>query len=270
MRRLIPDGISRRINGDEGDTMKKEIYLSALGIVLGELNIFLGYVPAGIVVHILNLQIITICLIFGSFSPDIKNVLQSMLLLLLMRIISIAMPQFFKTTLLWYPLIYGIMFLPIYSIIKNQKIPLRELGLDFRRLHFYLPLALLIGIAFAVLEYRILDPAALINNTQISNLVILVIVMFAFVGAVEELIFRSILQTRLEKAIGIKNGLFLSGLLFGIMHSVYGQITEILLACLFGIVVGYIFQKTRSFPFILAINGTSNVFLFGILPILIK
>jgi hypothetical protein len=74
------------------------------------------------------------------------------------------------------------MFLPIYSIIKNQKIPLRELGLDFRRLHFYLPLALLIGIAFAALEYRILDPAALIDNTQISNLVFLVIVMFAFVG----------------------------------------------------------------------------------------
>lgn len=249
--------------------MKKEIYLSALGIILGELNIFLGYVPAGIVVHILNLQIITIGLIFGSFSPDIKNAFQGMILLLLLRIISIAMPQFFTITL-WYPLIYGIMFLPIYFIIKNQKIPLRELGLDFRRLHIYLPLAILIGISFAALEYRIMDPAALIENTQISNLVIIVIVMFAFVGVAEELIFRSILQTRLEKVIGSNEGLLLSGLLFGIMHSVYGQITEILFACLFGIVIGYIFQKTRSFPFILVINGTSNVFLFGILPILIK
>jgi hypothetical protein len=45
LRRLIPDSISRRINGDESDTMKKEIYLSALGIVLGELNIFFGLCP---------------------------------------------------------------------------------------------------------------------------------------------------------------------------------------------------------------------------------
>jgi membrane protease YdiL (CAAX protease family) len=270
LRRLISDVLTRRINNDESNAMKKEIYLSVLGIVVGELNILLGHVPAGIVVHIFNLQIITIGLIFGSFSSDIKNVLQSMLLLLLVRMISIAIPQFFPITLLWYPLIYGIMFLPIYLIIKNQKIPLRDLGIDFRRLHFYLPLALLIGVAFAALEYRILNPAALIENTQISNFVIIVIVMFAFVGAVEELIFRSILQTRLEKVIGLNNGLLLSSLLFGMMHSVYGQITEILFACFFGIIIGYIFQKTRSFPFILAINGTSNVFLFGILPILIK
>ena len=249
--------------------MKKELYLSALGIVLGELNIFLGHVPAGTVVHIINLQIITIGLIFGSFSSDIKNVFQSMILLLLLRIISIAMLQFFTITL-WYPLIYGIMFLPIYYIIKNQKIPLRELGFDFRGLQIYLPLALLIGMSFAALEYRILDPAPLIDNIQISNLVIIVLVMFAFVGVVEELLFRSILLTRLEKVIGTKEGLILSGLLFGIMHSVYGQIIEIVIASLFGIVIGYVFQKTRSFPFILAINGTSNVFLFGILPILIK
>jgi membrane protease YdiL (CAAX protease family) len=250
--------------------MKKEIYLSALGIVIGELNIFLGHIPEGIFLHILNLQIITIGLIFGSFSSDIKNVLQSMLLLLLVRLISIAMPQFFSTTFLWYPLIYGIMFLPIYLIIKNQKISLGELGLNARRMHLYFPLAILIGISFAVIEYNILDRPISIESTQISDLVIIFIVMFAFVGAAEELIFRSILQTRLEKVIGLNNGLLLTGLLFGIMHSVSGQINEILIGCLFGIVVGYIFQKTRSFPFILAINGTSNLFLFGILPILIK
>ncbi len=46
--------------------------------------------------------------------------------------------------------------------------------------------------------------------------------MFVFVGAVEELIFRSILQTRLEKALGLRYGLLLTSALFGIMHSVYG------------------------------------------------
>lgn len=250
--------------------MKREIYLPALGIVSGELMMFFGQVNIGLPIHIINLQLISFALIFSNFQSDIKKVLQSMILLILMRIISLIMPQFFTVTLLWYVLINGVMFIPIYIIIKNQDIPLSELGINFKHIHIYIPIALIIGMAFAALEYRILDPLALIENIQLSNLVKIAIVMFVFIGAIEELVFRSILQTRLEKVIGPKEGLFVTGILFGIMHSVYGQINEILLASIFGIVIGYIFQKTRSFPFILTINGTANMFLFGILPILLK
>lgn len=248
--------------------MKKDIYLPSLGIVAGELNIFLGQVYPGIAIHIINLQIIALALIFGRYPSEIKNVFQSLLLLLLMRIISVAMPQFFTTFLLSYPLIYGIMFLPIYLIIKNQQISPKEIGMDFRRLHFYLPAALLIGTAAALLERRIIGSIPLIENINISNLLLISIVMFVFVGAVEELIFRSILQTRLEKVLGLNYGVLLSGILFGIMHSSYGIMNEILFAGVFGVFLGYIFQRTRSFPFILVIHGTANVFLFGLLPIL--
>ncbi|MFZ3382921.1 MAG: type II CAAX endopeptidase family protein [Candidatus Methanoperedens sp.] len=250
--------------------MKREIYLPALGIVSGELMMFFGKVNIGLPIHIINLQFISLALIFSNLQPDIKKVLQSMILLILMRIISLMMPQLFTVTLLWYVLINGVMFIPIYIIIKNQEISLSELGMNFKHLNIYIPIALIIGMAFAALEYRILDPLALIENIQLSNLVKIAIVMFVFIGVGEELVFRSILQTRLEKVIGLKNGLLVTGILFGIMHSVYGQINEILLASIFGIVIGYIFQKTRSFPFILTINGTSNILLFGILPILLK
>jgi len=249
--------------------MKKEIYLPVLGIAAGEIMMFYGQVYVGLAIHIINLQAINLSLIYSSISPDIKKVHQSLLLLLLMRIINLAMPQFFTLTLLWYPLIYGVMFIPVYSIIKNQKIPLNELGMDFRRLHFYIPAAILIGAAMAVLEYRILHPIPLIASIQIPNLILITVVMFVFVAAVEELIFRSILQTRLEKVLGLKYGLLLSSFLFGILHAGYGILTEILFACLFGMVLGYIFQKTRSFLFILLIHGTANVLLFGILPIIL-
>ncbi len=250
--------------------MKREIYFPALGIVFSELMMFFGQVNIGLPVHIINLQLISLVLILSNIRSDIKKVLQSMILLILMRIISLVMPQFFTVTLLWYVLINGVMFIPIYIIIKNQGISLNEIGINFKRLHIYLPIALVIGIDFAVLEYRILDPSALIGNIQPYNLVQIAIVMFVFIGLAEELIFRSILQTRLEKVIGLKKGLFLTAVLFGIMHSVYGQINEILLATLFGVVIGYAFQKTRSFPFILAINGITNMLLFGILPIVLK
>lgn len=250
--------------------MKKEIFLASLGIGVGEINIFLGHVYPGIAMHIINLQILTLAIIFGRFSSDIKNVFQSLLLLLLLRIINIAMPQFFTTTLLWYSLIYGVMFLPIYIIIKNQEITPVELGMDFSRLHIYLPAAVLIGTVAALFERRIINPGPLIDNINISSLLMLTIIMFVFVGAVEELIFRSILQTRLEKALGLKSGILLSGALFGIMHSSYGILNEIVFASIFGIVLGYIFQKTRSFPLILIIHGYANVLLFGLIPILSK
>lgn len=249
--------------------MKKEIYLPALGIGAGEFIMFSGYVYTGIAIHIMNLQAITLALIFSSFSSDIKKVLQSLLLLLLIRIINMAMPQFFTITLLWYPLIYGVMFIPAYLIINNQQITSKEIGVNFKRLQIYLPAAILIGTALALPEYSILHPAPLIESTKLSNLILITIVMFVFVGAVEELIFRSILQTRLEKVFGLRQGVLLSAILFGIMHSSYGIVNEILFAGFFGVITGYIFQKTRSFPFILTIHGTANVLLFGLFPILL-
>ena len=248
--------------------MKKEIVLPILGIAAGELMMFLNHEFIGLAIHVINLQLISLFIIFGRFSLSLKNVFQSLILLLLMRIINLSMPQIFTITLLWYPLIYGVMFIPIYIIIKNQQIQLKELGMDFGMLRIYLPAALLIGFGMALLEYRILQPVSLIENIRFSNLVLITIVMFVFVGAVEELMFRSILQTRLENVLGLKSGLILSSFLFGIMHANYGSVNEILFAVFFGIILGYIFQKTRSFPFIVSIHGITNVFLFGILPIL--
>lgn len=251
---------------------KKELYLPILGIVAGEIIMFSGQVIIGLLIYIINLLAIILFLIFSNtdtFSVN-KKVLQSLVLVLLIRIINLAAPQFFTGDLLMYPMIYGIMFIPIYIIIKNQHISLKEIGIDFKHQSFFFPAALLIGSATAMLEYRILNPPALIQSLQLSNIILIAIVMFFFVGAVEELMFRSILLTRLEEVFGLRSGLILSGFLFGIMHSVYGLVPEILFAGFFGLVIGYIFQRTRSFPFILMIHGTSNVLLYGILPILLK
>ncbi|MFH1319386.1 MAG: CPBP family intramembrane glutamic endopeptidase [Bacteroidota bacterium] len=249
--------------------MKKEIYLSILGIAIGEIMLFLDHIHIGLLIHIINILIITSILIFSDFSSDSKKVLQSLILLLLMRAINLAMPQLFENNMMWYLLTYGVMFIPIYLLIKNQQISLNELGIHSKNLRVFLPAALLIGIVLSYIEFLITDPAPLIGSLQPLNIILLVAVMFIFVGGVEELIFRSILQTRLENVFGLNNGIYISGLLFGIMHSVYGLVPEIIFAIIYGIIIGYIFQKTRSLPFILAIHGTANVFLFGIFPALI-
>ena len=249
--------------------MKKELYLSMLGIVVGELMLFSGQVYMGIAIHVINLQAITLGLIFSSLSSDIKNTLQSLILLLLLRIIGLAMPLFFTGSLLWYPFVYGVMFIPVLLIIKNQQISLKEIGIDFKRLNIYFPAGITIGLGIATIEYLILKPNPLIENTALSNLILITIVMFVFVGAIEELIFRSIIQTRFEKVLGLKYSVLVSGSMFGVMHAGFGIVNEILFACVFGFILGYLFQKTRSFPLILLIHGTANVFLFGLLPFIL-
>lgn len=249
--------------------MRKEIYLAMLGLVAGEILMFLGHTFMGLAVHIINLQAITLALVLGNVPGERKNLLQSLLLLLLMRIINLAMPQFFTISLLWYPLVYGVMFIPVYYVTMHQDIDSNDIGFNFRYLYIYLPLALIIGAAMALIEFNILHPVSLIAELTPPNLFQIFIVMFIFVASVEELIFRVILQTRLQLLFGINKGILLGAVLFGIMHAGYGLAIEVIFATLFGLVLGVIFQRTKSFPFIVIIHGTANVLLFGILPIIL-
>lgn len=244
----------------------KEIYIPILGIVIGELLILYNKIFYGLGVHIINLLVIISIIIFYDISDGLKNILQSMTLIILLRIINLSVPPFFTTDILQYSIIYGIMFIPIYSIIKNQQISNKELGMHLDRFYIYLPMSILIGFIIAVSEYNILDPIPLIENIDIPNIILITIIMFVFVGTIEEIIFRPILQTRIEKSFGSKNGILLSGGIFGIMHSSYGISNEIIFATIFGIVLGYIFYMTRDVLFAISIHGIANVISFGILP----
>lgn len=248
--------------------MRHKLYFPLFGIAAGEIMMFSGHFYIGLVVHIINLQAITLALVLSDFSNEKKNLLQSLLLLLQMRIINLAMPQFFTLSLLWYPVVYGIMYISIYYVISHQNINSKDIGIDLTRWYVYIPLAFIIGAAMAMIEFRILHPVALIANLRLESILLISIVMFVFVAAVEELIFRSILQTRLQSVFGNIVGILLGGALFGIMHAGYGNMMEVLFATFFGIFIGFIFYKTKSFPFILVIHGTANVLLFGVLPII--
>jgi len=244
--------------------------ISMIAITIGELLIFLGNMSAGVAVHIINLQVIIVSMFIQSKETDRvvldKQILQSLLLLLLLRIINVSMPFFFTMTLYWYPLIYSPMFIPIYLIIRHQNISFDEIGMNTNNLYFYFNLAIPIALGLAWIEYHIIHPDSLIPDIRITNLITLTIIMIVFVGLVEELIFRSILQTRLQQSMGSWKGLLAASILFGIMHSGYGMVHEIIFTTMAGLLIGYAYQKTGSLPFITAIHGMINVFLFGLLP----
>ncbi len=93
--------------------------------------------------------------------------------------------------------------------------------------------------------------------------------MIFFVGVVEEIIFRSILQNRLQMLLGNGTGLIFTSILFGLMHALYGSFYEVLYASFVGLFIGYLFYRTRSLPLAAMIHGIINVFIFGIIPLLL-
>jgi membrane protease YdiL (CAAX protease family) len=117
-----------------------------------------------------------------------------------------------------------------------------------------------------LVEYHIIHPDPLIPNLGITNFITLTIIMIMFVALVEELVFRSILQTRLQQSMDNWNGLLVASILFGVMHSGYGLVHEVVFMVVAGLIIGYAYQKTGSLPFVVMVHGMINILLFGLLP----
>ncbi len=250
--------------------------ITFFAILLAEALLFLKQFWLGLLVHVVNLIFIIGSVILAAYLLKIKervdrsslDYLQVIMLIPLLRILNVSMPVFFSLTVYWFPLIYAPMFIPIFIVSRSLGFTGEQLGINSRKIALFIPLGLLIGAVIGVIESLILSPAYLIPDLSWGNVLLLAIVMFFFVGLVEELVFRSIVQTRLEQLFGLNGGLLVAGLLFGVMHSGYSMFLEVVFAFSAGIFIGYLFQRTRSLLFITVIHGAINVFLFGIIPLL--
>lgn len=244
--------------------MKKYEILSIFLILIAEVLLFSGYRIASISIHSLNILTVIVIVIMKK---DFKLV-QALSLVSLLRIVNTSMPIFFSFTIYWFSSLYGIMFFPIILLIKNQGLNLREIGITTKGIYLW-PVAVIIGAGLGLIESYVLRfPEALIPGFTPIEIFKLSIVMLFFIGIVEEVIFRSLLQQRLEEKIGLAKGLLVASLIFGFMHSGYSNYNEILFASFAGMVLGFCFQRTRSLPFVVIAHGFNNIILFGVLPFL--
>jgi len=239
--------------------------LSILLVIIAEVLLFSGQRLSSVVVHSLNLILIIILII----SRKKEKIIQSLSLVSLLRIVNLSLPVFFSFTIYWLASLYFIMFIPIILIIKGQRLSKINIGLTSKNLHL-LPVSILLGIGLAFWESIVLIPDPLIPEPNLSNLLKLSVIMIFFIGLGEELIFRSILQQNIEENSGPVIGLLIASIIFGFMNSGHSGYYEFLFASSAGLILGFSFQKTRSLPFVVIAHGVNNIFLFGILPFIIK
>lgn len=166
----------------EYNYMKKLIYALIMSIVVGEILIFYNRILSGVGIHIIILLIIILIIIFGNLSPKTKNILQSLILLPLLRIISLSIPQLSKNVYIQHVIIYGIMFIPIYLIMKHQHILYKESGTSssillyrspsLKRVYIYVPTVMLTIITIVKIgQYMSIIPNIQAISPDVANVI---------------------------------------------------------------------------------------------------
>jgi len=245
----------------------KWVYLAipAATIAFAELMIYSGREVGAMVVHALVLLGLSLSIMFIK-NEGIQKTYQAFILLPILRLVDFSMPLFYTERLYNLIFIYSLLAIPVSIAVTNQDFTRKQLGITFERIAIYIPLSIVMGFLLGVGEFFVVGENPLIQNFSIINLLSLTIIMVFFVSPVEEIIFRSILQNRLETVLGNRKALIITSMLFGLMHSGYGSISEILYIISVGTLIGYLFYRTRSLPLVTLIHGFMNVFFFGVIP----
>jgi uncharacterized protein len=244
------------------------LVIPAIAIAFAEIQLYMGREVESLEVHAVTLIGLSLSMMFIK-NEAIQKTYQALMLLPILRMVQLSIPVFYETTLYSLVFIYSLLAIPAIIAVTHQEFSSKELGITLKRIWIYFPSSILIGLLLAEGEYLIIRTNNLIPDLSISNILLLSIFMVFFVGLVEEIIFRSVIQNRLQMLLGDWTGLVFTSILFGLMHSGYGNVYEILYASFVGLFIGYLFHRTRSLPLAAMIHGFINVFLFGIIPLLL-
>lgn len=231
------------------------------GIVVSELLLFFGFTYYALGAHFLTLA----ACVFAPLRYETDSaLLQVFALVPVFRLVNLGMPVFFELTVYWFPLIYGPLIPAIY--IAGRSNHLISISPGWKVALLALPIAIPVSAGLGMIEYLILRPAALIPAFDLLNLLVIAAVMLLFVGFVEELLFRGVLQQALVPEIGRWPAIIVASALFGLMHSGYQVPAELLFAGTIGFVFGVIYDRTDSIVLITIMHGLLNVFLFALIP----
>lgn len=237
------------------------VMLTLCGIAASEVAIFYGYVEYALWGHFITLLL---CVLGPLYFENDASVFQVLALVPVFRLVNLGMPVFFELTLYWLPFVYG-PFIPAgYLVVKSQRSV--NLSVGWIRALIALPVAIPLSAVLGVVEYSIIRPPPLVRTWSDGNLLFVGVVVFGFVAVVEELLYRGLIQRIFENQLGRWSGLVIASILFGLMHSSYGTVNELMFATSIGLLFGVIYDYVESFLLVVLMHGTLGFFLFAVVP----
>lgn len=231
-------------------------------IVCSEVALLVGRTDIALWGHFVTL---VGCVFATALAPRNSSALTALAFLPLFRLVNLGMPRLTDVTLYWLVLVYGAFLPSLYVLYRARGRGLSDWD-PGRTLRLLVPAAV-VGALLAGVRAALFSARPLVSSLSLPQLALLFVVMFVFVGLVEEMLFRGLIQPELTARVGRAGGIGLTALLFGAMYASSRLGSTVLFGVGLGLVVGYVYDRTTSLATACVIRGTMNVFLFGFIPL---
>ncbi len=248
------------------------LFIVSIGVLIAICEWVFAYqnVAYGIVIALGLVILLYIMLSTLHLEPRITNCGESLALLPLYILFTASLPWFFIGQQYLLPAVYSIILGLVLWQVYQRKLSLKQLfGFSKEKLLRYSLVGLAIGILMGIGEYFILHPAPAFPTFEVKYLLRDMVYMLLFVGIGEELLFRGLIQRDLIGAFGWKWGLVGASLVFAVMHLTWRSIPELGFVFLAGLLLGFLYWKTKSLVAPIVAHGINNVILVSVLPYLL-
>jgi len=242
------------------------IAVICLGITFCEWVFAYHDVAYGIILALFLALIIYMVIPIAKMGRAFTDCAESLVLLPLYILFTSSLPWFFLSQEWLLPAVYSAVLALCAWHIYRKNISLRDIGFRSDKMLKYIVFGVVLGLPLGTIEYFIITPVAAFPTFEIKYLVRDLVYMVVFVSVGEELLFRGLVQRDMMNLLGWKLGLLGASLMFGVMHLTWRSIPELGFTFLVGVVLGYVYYRTRSLTTPIIAHGVGNTVLVAVLP----
>ena len=240
-----------------------------LGITFCEWVFAYQDVTYGIILAMFLALMIYMVIPVVRLGQSFSNCVESLVLIPLYILLTSSLPWFFLSQELLLPAVYSTILALCAWHIYRKNISLRDIGFSRDRVLRHVLIGVLFGVPLGAGEYFIITPAAAFPTFEIKYLLRDLAYMVVFVGLGEDLLFRGLVQRDMTNLLGWKWGLLGASLMFGVMHLTWRSIPELGFTFLAGVLLGYLYYRTRSLTSPIVAHGIGNTVLVAVMPYLL-
>ena len=149
-------------------------------IVLPESLIYSGNIEIALLLYVGTLVALSLITVFVK-EQEIRNICQVFLLLPILRLMNFSVPFFPESPLLFFVFVYSPILIPLTIVVIRQQFTHEQLGLNFKKIGYYLPISILIGFVLGYGEFLLIQTTPLFPDLSLINILKLTVVMILFV-----------------------------------------------------------------------------------------
>ncbi len=232
-----------------------------------------AYYDAGIGVAVALVLVVGlyVAVSLAPFGPAFMRSADSLALVPLYVLLTASLPWFYLDQDYLIPAVYAIVIALCLWHLQSRGLRfggLKELGFNGNALLVSIVIGVALAVPMGMTEYFILRPEAPSPTFDLSILLRDAVYMLLFVALGEELLFRAIIQRDLSETLSWTKALLLTSVLFGIMHLTWRTPEEVMFTFGAGMLLGYLYFRTRSLTAPIVLHGMNNLLLVSVMPYL--